>query len=76
MTPRSWSGVSSTVVKDGILEGDYVLIAFGPTVAQGAIVVAVHNSANVGRGEATLNGCISERMRWSCSQRMLPLPFG
>jgi SOS-response transcriptional repressor LexA len=37
-------------VEDGILEGDYVLIAFGPTVAQGAIAVAVHDSANGRRG--------------------------
>jgi repressor LexA len=43
-----------SMVEDGILEGAYVLIAFGPTVAQGAIAVAVHNSANGGRGETTL----------------------
>lgn len=43
-----------SMVEDGILDGDYVLIAFGPTVAQGAIAVAVHNSANGGRGETTL----------------------
>jgi repressor LexA len=43
-----------SMVGDGILDGDYVLIAFGPTVAQGAIAVAVHDSANGGRGEVTL----------------------
>ena len=43
-----------SMVEDGILDGDYVLIAFGPTVAQGAIAVAVHDSANGGRGETTL----------------------
>jgi repressor LexA len=42
------------MVEDGILDGDFVLIAFGPTVAQGAIAVAVHDSANGGRGETTL----------------------
>jgi repressor LexA len=43
-----------SMVEDGILDGDFVLIAFGPTVAQGAIAVAVHDSANGGRGETTL----------------------
>lgn len=43
-----------SMVVDGILDGDYVLIAYGPTVAQGAIAVAVHDSANGGRGETTL----------------------
>jgi repressor LexA len=42
------------MVEAGILDGDYVLIAFGPTVAQGAIAVVVHDSANGGRGETTL----------------------
>jgi repressor LexA len=43
-----------SMVEHGILDGDYVLIAYGPTVAQGAIAVAVHDSANGGRGETTL----------------------
>jgi repressor LexA len=43
-----------SMVEDGILNGDYVLIASSPTVAQGAIAVAVHDSANGGRGETTL----------------------
>jgi SOS-response transcriptional repressor LexA len=42
------------MVDDGILDGDYVLIAYGPTIAHGAIAVAVHDSANGGRGETTL----------------------
>ena len=41
------------MVEDGILDGDYVLIAPSP-VAQGTIAVAVHHTANGGRGEATL----------------------
>ena len=41
------------MVEDGILDGDFVLIAPSP-VAQGTIAVAVHHSANGGRGEATL----------------------
>jgi repressor LexA len=43
-----------SMVGDGILDGDYVLIAFSSKVAQGAIAVAVHDSANGGRGETTL----------------------
>src|SRR5262249_19574292 len=42
-----------SMVEDGILDGDYVLIARSP-VAQGTIAVAVHHSANGGRGAATL----------------------
>jgi repressor LexA len=42
-----------SMVEDGILDGDYVLIAPSPVV-QGTIAVAVHHSANGGRGEATL----------------------
>ena len=44
----------TSMVEDGILDGDYVLIAPGATAANGAIVVAVQNSANGGRGAATL----------------------
>lgn len=43
-----------SMVEDGILNGDYVLIAYGPTVAQEAIAVVVHDSANGERGETTL----------------------
>jgi repressor LexA len=42
-----------SMVEDGILDGDYVLIAPSPVV-QGTIAVAVHHTANGGRGEATL----------------------
>jgi repressor LexA len=42
-----------SMVEDGILDGDFVLIAPSPVV-QGTIAVAVHHSANGGRGEATL----------------------
>jgi repressor LexA len=47
--------VRGTSMKDeGILDGDYVVIASGPTAARGAVVVAVQNNANGGRGAATL----------------------
>jgi repressor LexA len=42
-----------SMVEDGILDGDYVLIAPSPVV-QGTIAVAAHHTANGGRGEATL----------------------
>ena len=42
------------MIEEGILDGDYVLIAPGSTVASGAIAVAIENSANGGRGAATL----------------------
>ncbi len=43
-----------SMIEDGILNGDYVLIAPGTTVANGAIAIATRNSANGGRGAATL----------------------
>ena len=43
-----------SMIEDGILNGDYVLIAPGTTVANGAIAIATHHSANGGRGAATL----------------------
>jgi repressor LexA len=43
-----------SMVDDGILDGDYVLINPSPTVVHARIAVAVHDSANGGRGEATL----------------------
>jgi repressor LexA len=43
-----------SMIEDGILDGDYALIAASPTVAQGAIAVALHRSANGGNGEVTL----------------------
>src|SRR5262249_42015685 len=42
------------MIEDGILDGDYALIAPSPTVAQGAIAVALQLSAHGGGGEATL----------------------
>jgi repressor LexA len=42
-----------SMMEDGILDGDYVLIAQSP-VAQGTIAVATHHTTNGGRGEATL----------------------
>jgi repressor LexA len=42
-----------SMMEDGILDGDFVLIGPCP-VAQGTIAVAVHHTANGGRGEATL----------------------
>jgi repressor LexA len=44
----------TSMIEDGILNGDYVLIAPGPTAMNGEIAVATHNSANGGRGAATL----------------------
>jgi len=44
----------TSMIEEGILDGDYVLIAPGSTVASGAIAVAIENSANGGRGAATL----------------------
>jgi repressor LexA len=43
-----------SMIEDGILDGDYAFIAAGPTVAPGAIAVALHRSANGGHGEVTL----------------------
>lgn len=43
-----------SMIEDGILNGDYVLIDPGATAANGAIAIATCNSANGGRGEATL----------------------
>jgi SOS-response transcriptional repressor LexA len=42
------------MIDDGILDGDYLLITPSSTVANGAIGVAIHNTANGGRGAATL----------------------
>lgn len=43
-----------SMMEDAILDGDFALIAATPTVAQGAIAVALHRSANGGHGEVTL----------------------
>ena len=44
----------TSMIEDGILDGDYVVIARGQTALDGEIAVATHNTANGGRGEATL----------------------
>ncbi len=44
----------TSMIDDGILDGDFVVIAAGPTVENGAIAVALHTRANGGRGAATL----------------------
>jgi repressor LexA len=43
-----------SMVDDGILDGDYVLVAPSAAPVHARIAVAVHDSANGGRGEATL----------------------
>jgi repressor LexA len=43
-----------SMVDDGILDGDYVLIAPSPSNGYGTIAVALHRTANGGQGEATL----------------------
>ena len=44
----------TSMIDDGILDGDYVFIAPRSTVTNGTIAVAVRNSANGGRGAATV----------------------
>jgi repressor LexA len=51
-------GVS--MIEDGILDGDYVLVEPSPTAANGAIAVVVQDSANGGRGAATLKRVFRE----------------
>jgi repressor LexA len=43
-----------SMIEDGILDGDYVLIAPTPTVVNGTIAVALHRAGNGDRGAATL----------------------
>jgi len=43
-----------SMVDDGILDGDYVLINPNPTAVHATIAVALHDNANGGLGEATL----------------------
>jgi repressor LexA len=43
-----------SIVDNGILDGDFVLIAPSPAPARATIAVTVHDSANGGRDEATL----------------------
>jgi repressor LexA len=44
----------ASMIDDGILNGDYVFIAPSSTATNGAIVVAIQNTANGGQGAATL----------------------
>jgi len=44
----------ASMIEDGILDGDFVIIAPSPTARNGATVVAIHNNANGGQGAATL----------------------
>lgn len=53
----------TSMIEDGILDGDFVLIAPSPQVTNGAIAVVVHQSANGGRGAATLKRVFVERPR-------------
>jgi repressor LexA len=43
-----------SMIEDGILDGDYVLIASAQTVVNGTIAVALHRAGNGDRGAATL----------------------
>jgi repressor LexA len=43
-----------SMIEDGILDGDYVLIAPTPTVVNGTIAVALHRTGNGDHGAATL----------------------
>lgn len=44
----------TSMIEDGILDGDFVLIAPSPQVPNGTIAVVIHQTANGGRGAATL----------------------
>jgi repressor LexA len=44
----------TSMIEDGILDGDYILITPGSTYVNGAIAVAVWNTPNGGRGAATV----------------------
>jgi hypothetical protein len=67
-----------SLVAEGILAGDCVLMAPSPA-AQGTIAVAAHHSANGGRAAATLvrprsSGGMSTRMTSICARRIPPMP--
>jgi repressor LexA len=53
----------NSMIEDGILDGDYVLIAPCRSVPNGAIAVALERCANGGRGAATLKRVFVERDR-------------
>ncbi|HET8905590.1 MAG TPA: transcriptional repressor LexA [Ktedonobacterales bacterium] len=52
-----------SMIEDGILDGDYVLVQPGKTAPEGAIVVAVHLDGGGERGAATLKRIRLERSR-------------
>ncbi len=53
-----------SMIKDGIFEGDYVLVRPGPDAPEGAIVVAVHLVQQAsGRGAATIKRLRFDRKR-------------
>lgn len=49
-----------SMIEDGILDGDYVLVRAGVGVPNGAIAVVVENRANGGHGAATLKHFFKE----------------
>jgi repressor LexA len=53
----------NSMIEDGILDGDYVLIAPCRSVPNGTIAVALERCANGGRGAATLKRVFVERDR-------------
>jgi repressor LexA len=53
----------SSMIDQNIFDGDYVLVQPCRTVDKGEIVVAVHTSANGGRGAATVKAFYRERGR-------------
>lgn len=53
----------TSMIEDGILDGDFVLIAPSPQVTNGAIAVVIHQTANGGRGAATLKRIFVDRPR-------------
>lgn len=53
----------TSMIEDGILDGDFVLIAPSPQVTNGAIAVVIHQTANGGRGAATLKRVFVDRRR-------------
>jgi repressor LexA len=53
----------NSMIDQNIFNGDYVLVQPCQTVERGAIVVAVHTTANGGRGAATVKAFYRERGR-------------
>lgn len=53
----------TSMIEDGILDGDFVLIAPSAQVPNGAIAVVIHQTANGGRGAATLKRVFVDHTR-------------